>query len=379
MKRFLLLPALVAALFGAGIFSSHASELALSARSAILVDAESFAVLYEKNADERLPMASTTKIITTVTAIINGNSEDTVTVSANAAGTEGSSVYLKAGEKISLSELLFALMLESGNDAAVAVAEHISGSVEEFAALMNETVKKIGAVNTNCITVNGLDAPGHYTTARDLALITRYALKLELFRELVSTQEKSVSLSGVPGGRTLINHNKLLKSYEGATGVKTGYTKKSGRCLVSSAKRDGLEAIAVTLNAPDDWNDHKKLLDYSFESFRERTSVLEKGKIIGKIRVDGFNDGFLPYAPEDDLKLRVPEAEIKIRYNIGKLSAPVADRAIVGSADIYADGHYVKSVNLLACGDAPENDVCRKLKTRYIFLLKILFDFVRDG
>lgn len=379
MKVFLLLPALTVALFSAGIFPSSASTLALSAHSAILVDSESFAVLYEENADERLPMASTTKIITAVTAIVNGNTEDTVTVSANAACTEGSSVYLKAGEKISLKELLFAMMLESGNDAAVAVAEHISGSVDEFAALMNKTCKKIGAENTNCVTVNGLDAPGHYTTARDLALITRYALSLELFRELVSTQTKSVSLSGVPDGRALVNHNKLLKSYEGATGVKTGYTKKSGRCLVSSAKRNGFETIAVTLNAPDDWNDHKKLLDYSFESFKERTVVLEKGKIIGKIQVDGFKDGFLPYAPEDSCELRAPGAEIKIRYNIGKLSAPVAEGAIVGSADIYANGHYVKSINLLACGDAPENDVCRKLKTRYIFLLKILFDFVRDG
>lgn len=379
MKRFLLLEALVAALFCVGFFSSSASEPALSARSAILVDAESFAVLYEKNADEKLPMASTTKIITALTAILNGDEDEVVTVSANAAGTEGSSVYLEVGERISLKELLFALMLESGNDAAVAIAEHISGSVDGFAALMNETLKKIGAENTNCVTVNGLDAPEHYTTARDLALITRYALKWELFKELVSTQTKSVSFSGSSDGRMLVNHNKLLKSYEGATGVKTGYTKKSGRCLVSSATRNGYTAIAVTLNAPDDWNDHKKLLDYSFESFRERTAVLEKGKIIGKIRVDGFNDGFLPYAPEDNCVIRAPGAEIEIRYNLGKLTAPVYDGAIVGSADIYTNGLYVKSVNLLSCGSAPENDICRKLKTRYIFLLKILFDFVRDG
>ena len=223
---------------------------ALSAGSYALIEAESGRLLCGSNENKKLPMASTTKIMTAVLAIENSNPDDIVTVSNNAANTEGSSIYLKPGEKISMRELLYGLMLESGNDAAVAIAEHISGTAQEFSAAMTDKARAIGALNTVFKNPNGLNEEGHYTTAKDLALITREALKNPLFAEIVAT--KSIRLSR----STYTNHNKLLSMYGGITGVKTGFTKKCGRCLVSSCSRNGFSLIAVTLNDPDDWNDH---------------------------------------------------------------------------------------------------------------------------
>lgn len=350
----------------------------MSARSAICVDEESFGVIYEKNADERLPMASTTKIITAITAIENADIREIVTVSQNAASTEGSSVYLKVGEQIPLLELLYALMLASGNDAAVAIAEHISGSTEKFADLMNETVKKIGAENTHCVTVNGLDAPEHYTTARDLALISRYALKNDFFKTIVGTKNHTY-VRGSGEKMLLVNHNKLLASYPDTFGVKTGYTKKSGRCLVSCASREGVSSIVVTLNASDDWNDHKKLLDYSFIDFGEKSSVLETDKALGNIDISGFCHA-ASYAAAEPLNLRrcSESNDISYIYNLKKnLCAPLAKGDVIGSVDVLVNGYYVKSVNLLLMTDAPRDDKKYIIKTEFINLLKTLLYLVR--
>jgi len=264
--------------------SVSVSAMGVSAQYACVIEQNSGEVVYEKNAYQRHSMASTTKIMTALIAIEQGRLDEVVTASRNASVQEGSSIYLRAGDKIMMRDLLYGLMLNSGNDAAVAVAEHISGSVEEFAKLMTETAKSIGAENTQFKNPNGLDADGHYTTAYDLALIARYAMQNEDFKEIVSTKSKKVTMqSGTE--LYLSNHNKMLKIYEGANGVKTGFTKATGRCLVSSAERNGVSFIAVTLNAPDDWTDHKNMLDFAFAEYA-RMMVVDEGDILKTVSLD---------------------------------------------------------------------------------------------
>ena len=247
------------------LITQNAIAVDLSARAAALIDGKSGKVLFEKNKDERLPMASTTKIMTGLLACESKKMKKTVTVSPVASGTEGSSLWLEPGEKQTLENLTYGLMLRSGNDAAVAIAEYLGGSIDAFALLMNERAKKIGVKNTGFKNPNGLDAEGHFTSAYDLALISREAMKNKTFRKIVSTKNKTIPWESSEWDRSLTNHNKMLWRYEGCNGIKTGFTKKSGRCLVTSAKRGKTELICVTLNAPDDWNDHTKMLDYGFE------------------------------------------------------------------------------------------------------------------
>ena len=248
------------------LIMQNAIAVDLSARAAVLIDGKSGKVLFEKNKDERLPMASTTKIMTGLLACESKKMKKVVTVSPVASGTEGSSLWLEPGEKQTLENLTYGLMLRSGNDAAVAIAEYLGGSTEAFALMMNERAKKIGVQNTGFQNPNGLDAEGHFTTAYDLALISREAMKNKKFRKIVSTKSKTIPWESSEWDRSLTNHNKMLWRYEGCNGIKTGFTKKSGRCLVTSAKRGKTKLICVTLNAPDDWNDHTKMLDYGFET-----------------------------------------------------------------------------------------------------------------
>ncbi|MCL2740066.1 MAG: D-alanyl-D-alanine carboxypeptidase [Oscillospiraceae bacterium] len=243
--------------------------LANSAQSGVLIDSSSGRILQENNASEKLGPASCTKIMTAIVALENSKLTDIVTTSMKAAYTEGTSIYLKIGEKRTMEELLYALMLESGNDAATAIAEHISSTTEKFAELMTKTaIEKIGVKDTRFTNPHGLSNEQHYTTAHDLALITRYALRIPTFAEIVSTKIKSIPMEGESWNRRLTNSNKMLNIYEGADGVKTGFTKATGRTLVSSATRDGMQLIAVTLNDPDDWDDHAQMLDYGFENYK---------------------------------------------------------------------------------------------------------------
>ena len=236
----------------------------ISAQSAILIDAINGTVLYQKNADEILPMASTTKIMTAMVALTEMPQDACITVDERSVGVEGSSVYLTAGEELTLEQLLYALLLESANDAATAIAIGVAGSVEQFAEKMNLTAKELGLESTSFQNPHGLDAEGHHTTARELATITAAALEIPTFRTIVSTRKTTIPHDGTDGVRLLINHNRLLREYDGTIGVKTGFTKRSGRCLVSAAERNGARLVAVTLNAPDDWKDHTSLLDYGF-------------------------------------------------------------------------------------------------------------------
>jgi len=246
---------------------SSAAEPTVSARSAVLYEPAEKSFLFEKNADERLPMASTTKIMTALLAIENLSPDEEITVVPEACGIEGSSLYLKPGEILTASDLIMGMMLRSANDAAAALAYAVSGGIPEFAALMNERAASMGLRNTSFSNPHGLDGEEHYTTARELAIISAVAMSDPTFKSVVST--KSCTITNKDGYRRLVtNHNKLLSLYEGATGVKTGYTKKSGRCLVGAAEKDGISLISVTISAPDDWNDHMKMFNYGFGALK---------------------------------------------------------------------------------------------------------------
>lgn len=272
MRRFSKLTVLVLVL----LFSIPHSAAALaqndiSAEFAVLIEAESGDIIWSKNENTRAPQASTTKIMTALIAIeTSSDLSRTVVIDPSACGVEGSSVYLTAGEHITMEALVYALLLESANDAAEAIACEIAGGTEEFAELMNIKAAQLGLNGTHFTNPHGLDNEFHYTTALDLAMLARSAMQNETFRKIVGT--KKILIDSENGTkRLLLNHNRMLKIYDGATGVKTGFTRRSGRCLVTSASRGGVELISVTLNAPSDWNDHTKLLDYGFSLYERRT------------------------------------------------------------------------------------------------------------
>ena len=239
-----------------------------SAASYALLDRDSGLLMAEKDAHTRRPMASTTKLMTALVALELLPWDQTVTVPREAVGIEGSSIYLFEGEQITVGTLLYGLMLSSANDAATALAICAAGSIEAFAARMNEKAATLGLTNTHFCNPHGLHHKDHYTTAFDLAQLTAAALKNETFAKIVATPRYSAPQMGTEASRLFLNHNRLLRGYEGAVGVKTGFTKTSGRCLVSAATREGLTLIAVTLNAPDDWHDHAALLDFGFSQYR---------------------------------------------------------------------------------------------------------------
>jgi len=350
MKKISFLIALF--LLFSGFLPQKISALGISAKYACVIDAMSGNVLYEKNAYEKHSMASTTKIMTALVALENKPLSDIVTASAEAAGTEGSSIYLKQGEKITLEDLLYGLMLASGNDAAVAIAEHVGGDVDTFAKMMTEKAKSLGLKNTSFKNPNGLDEEGHYTTAYDLAIITKAALENEKFKEIVSTKTKNISNADESYMRTLSNHNKLLKLYPDCIGVKTGYTKKTGRCLVSAAERDGFRIIAVTLNAPDDWNDHMRMLDYAFSSYSAKPLII-KDMVLKTIPVSNGSSDRLELLADDNCFVTITGkddlANINLKYKTPqKIDAPIKKGTIIGNVEISYKDKFLKEINLIA-------------------------------
>ncbi len=241
---------------------------AVSAQAAALICADDSRVLYLKNGDMPLPMASTTKIMTALVAIETLPQDAVITITPDVCGIEGSSIYLVPGEKLTVRDLLYGLLLESGNDAAAALAKAGGNSEEEFVSLMNSRASEMGLKNTRFANPHGLSSENHYTTAHELAIITYHAMKNPLFAEIVATKNYTVYDEKGTAVKYFSNHNRLLRSYSGANGVKTGYTLLSGRCLVTSAKRDGTAFIAVTLNDRNDFADHARLHDFAFASFK---------------------------------------------------------------------------------------------------------------
>ena len=251
--------------FSAFCFNVNALETPqISAECAALMCVQTGELIYEKNAYEKHSMASTTKIMTSLLAIEEYTPNRKIKVTSSMLGIEGTSMGLLPGDTVTLEGLAYGMLLQSGNDAANVTAIALGGSVENFALMMNNRAKKIGMKNTNFVTPSGLDDQNHYSTAYDMALLGCEAVKNTEFLYICSQKSAAVYYGNPPYRRTLTNHNRLLSSYDGAVGIKTGFTKKSGRCLVSCAQRGGVTLVAVTLNAPDDWQDHREMLDYGF-------------------------------------------------------------------------------------------------------------------
>lgn len=330
------------------------------AKAAVVMDVNTGRVLYEKNQNIKLPMASTTKIMTTLVAIEYGRLDDIVKVSRNASYTEGSSIYLKEGEEITVEELLYGIMLRSGNDASVAVAEHVGGSVEEFAILMTEKAKEIGAESTSFANPHGLDNSNHFTTARDLALITSYALKNPTFKQIVSTKRKTIT--GPPTeswDRTLVNKNKMLWQYEGGDGVKTGYTSKAGRCLVSSATKDEWQLVCVVLNCRPMWDESTALLNYGFDTY-DNYKVVDKTVVYDKVDVVKGKKSVVAVIPTNDYKIPLKSDEIdKVvlvpEYENSNI-APIKKGVSVGKLNILIDEKKLGSVSLVYDNSVESND-----------------------
>ncbi|MFW6269457.1 MAG: D-alanyl-D-alanine carboxypeptidase family protein [Bacillota bacterium] len=331
-----------------------------TARNAVVIDFETGQVLYDKNMHIKTFPASLTKVLTTIIAIEEGNLDDIVTVSRKAAYQEGSSIYLKEGEKIQLEELLYALMLASGNDASVAVAEHISSSVDDFAVLMNEKAKMMGAQNSNFTNPHGLPDTNHYSTAYDMGMIMRYAMKNKKFREIAKTKNITISWSGNDWGRGLRNHNKLLFSYDDITGGKTGYTKAAGRCLLASASRDGREVIVTVLNDPNDWLDVRNLLDYGIEGYKKK-KVFDKGDILFQIDWEDSKEETLDLLASDSVEVLIPKGgSLKLKKEIfldKELELPIKKGDVIGYTIISDGEKEISKVSMLANNDLNYNSI----------------------
>ena len=325
----------------------------LTARSAIVMDTVTGQILYERDIDARRYPASTTKMMTLIVALEHGKLDDIVTVSKNAEGVEGSTLWLVQGDKIPLGELLTGMMMHSGNDATVAVAEHIAGSVPAFVRMMNDKAEELGANSTHFMNPNGLPDEKHYTTAYDLAKIAAYGYSLPHFEEIVGKQEALYDWVKDPA-KKLRNENQMLWLYRGANGVKTGYTDAAGRCLVSAARRDGMQLVAVVLDSYYMWNDSIALLDYGFQNAHPKTLV-KKGEVVAKVDVaDGRHDELELVAAESLVAVEKTGETAKVERKVEvprEVAAPIKKGDVIGKVVCYYDGKAQGSIYLLAAQD----------------------------
>lgn len=329
------------------------AELAVSAKAAILMHADSGRVLYEKNADEHMLIASTTKIMTAIVVLEHCELDDLVEVDSRSAGIEGSSMYLKAGESYTVEDLLYGLLLVSGNDAASALALHVADSMEEFAELMNAKAAELGMTESSFKNAHGLDEEGHYSTARDMAKLAAYCMGNEDFARIAGTVSHTV------GEQTLMNHNRLLREYDGCLGLKTGYTMAAGRTLVTCAERDGARYVCVTLNDPDDWDDHKALYDWAFAnySFAEvipaglsyEVPLISGAEMTAPAETEGAAYALIQNGESYDMELELPAFAF----------APISEGERAGRAVACSDGQEIASVRIVYSEDV---EVDRELK-----------------
>jgi len=344
----------------------YRDEVGISATTAAVIDVQSGRMLYEKSGDQRMLIASLTKIITAIVAIESGVDLDSiVTVSDRASGKEGSSIYLKVGEKHKMIDLLYAVMLRSGNDAATAVAEHVGKTEAGFVKLMNDKVAELGLTGTHFANPHGLDADGHYSTAHDMAVLTAYALRNPTFAEIVSTKVKSIPMPGESWNRKMYNKNKMLTRYADADGVKTGYTKAAGRCLASSATKDGRQIAVITLRASTDWVDHENLLNYGFKKYEHfdvanhhdtiQSLPIEDGTV-PEVDVKAGHEFRYPVRPDEKSKVR---REIVMEQN---LHAPITAGQQLGEMKVYFGERLVAQIPLVAATDIPELSFWNKFK-----------------
>lgn len=338
----------------------------LSAGSAVMIEAATGEIISEKNAYEKRSMASTTKIMTTLLCLESGGLDDSFIADPDAIMVEGSSMGLVKGDIVTKRYLCYGMLLPSGNDAANAAAVKLAGSVEKFADMMNERAEKIGMENTHFVTPSGLEADGqHYSTAYDMALLAREALENPDFRQICGSSSAVVSFGNPPYERTLKNTNKLLGMYDGVIGVKTGFTDEAGRCLVSACEKNGVTLICVTLNAPDDWNDHIRMYDYGF-------SMVECSYAGGadyiKINVAGSDKNCISAVPEHEItygKLKGKDYTVSFKIKAAPfLYAPVNYGDIVGTAEYYCNDVLIGTAGLKAAENA---DVIKSEKKKTFY------------
>lgn len=341
-----------------------------SAASAVVINARTRTVIYSKNADTKRAMASTTKIMTALLLAECNTPQKEITVTAPMVAVEGSSMGLKVGDTVTYNDLLYGILLPSGNDAANAAAISVGGSIEKFAELMNARAEQLGLKNTHFVTPSGLDADTHYTTAYDLAILASFALENDTFRTAAST--KSITLEYGGQKRYLANHNRMLKAYDGAIGVKTGYTSKAGRCLVSAACRDDTEIIAVTLNDKNDWEDHARLLDYGFENCTEVSAVPSVPDTISCVGADTDKVNLVTAAVGIGLS-----GEDKLEYKTYLPSfvyAPIKSGETVGYTDVFSNGYKVATLPIYAdsttSSSKQHNTLINKIFKRFIILIR---------
>lgn len=330
-----------------------AGAVSTGAQAAILMDADSGRVLYEQNAHDQRLIASTTKLMTALVALESGvDLSREITVSPEWVGVEGSSIYLREGETLTLETLLYGMLLRSGNDAALAVAEVCAGTQEAFAQRMNEKARALGMEDSHFVNPSGLNDEAHYSTAYDMALLARACLENEILANMVST--KSIAL----GTRSFTNHNKLLWQYEGCIGLKTGYTEKAGRTLVSAAQRDGMTLICVTLSDPDDWADHTALFDWGFSTYHLQT-VVQAGEQVGRLSVEGSLVPLCPVVAGEAVCAALKggeELETQLCLDECSLSAPVTQGQRVGELIYSLEGEELGRAVLITAQAVPRNE-----------------------
>ncbi|WP_054957161.1 D-alanyl-D-alanine carboxypeptidase family protein [Paenibacillus dakarensis] len=320
------------------------------AQAAAVIDVTSGRLLYSKRGDERMRIASLTKIMTAIVAIERGNLKDSVKITKNSFAKEGSSLFLKLGEEMSLENLLYGLMLRSGNDAASAIAEHVGGSEEGFVHMMNEKAAVLGLSNSHFMNPHGLDHDDHYSSANDLAKLTAYALKNPVFKEIVKTPVKKAPNPNEKWDYKWDNKNKMLRFYEGADGVKTGYTKKAFRCLVSSATRNGQQIAAVTLNDGNDWSDHANMLDYGFAHFPLSQIIAKGQKLKGYSLVTGKGFSYALAKGEEErvykkLRLEKP-GNPDLSFGLRGFIEVSLDGKLIGRVPVFAEGSRLPEEHL---------------------------------
>ena len=362
MRKLLICLAVLLALPAAAL----CEQVTTSATACIVIDADSGRVLLEHNAHQALPMASTTKVMTALLAIERGSLTEEVTCSRSAFGVPGTSIYLSEGETLTLEQMLYGLMLASGNDAAVAIAEHIGGTAEDFCALMTERARELGCENTVFLTPHGLPCEGHHTTCHDLALIAREAMTHPVFRQIVSTTRAKIPWEGREYDRVLNNKNRLLTTYEGATGIKTGYTKAAGRCLVFGAERDGLEIIGVLLNCYDWFDEAARLMDMAFARY-ESLTLLQAGEVLRLLPVASGDAESVGACLAGELKGAVPLNTLPVvEIDLpDMLEAPVMRGARIGEVRMVLNGTVLAAVPLLASETVRRDDFAARWQ-RYV-------------
>jgi D-alanyl-D-alanine carboxypeptidase (penicillin-binding protein 5/6) len=340
-----------------------------SAQGMAIMEADSKRILTQKNASARLPMASTTKVMTALTVIKNADIKKTVKVDPKAVGIEGSSIYLQSGEELTIEQLLYGLMLQSGNDCAVALAIATAGSVEKFAVLMNELALSLGAKDSNFVNPHGLHDKNHYTTAYDLCLISCYAMQNPTFKTIVSTKSIKIPFAGRAYDRVINNKNKILNTFEGGNGVKTGFTKAAGRCLVSAAERENMQVVCVVLNCGPMFEDCADLMTWAFKIF-ERYEILPPYRYAGEIDVlDGKAKRVKLYSKNGfsyPVKKRSGEKDkFDIRVEIPEnLTAPVEKNAETGKIKIYYDNQLIFSDKVYTIDDVQRENLFDKIFRR---------------